>query len=343
MRILVVGGTGFMGPHVIEHLAAAGHEVTVFHRGQHEPGLPSDVHHVHSPTAAFPVIEFPFELMAWRPEVVLHMLLMGEQDAETAVRTFRGLARRLIVCSSGDVYAAYGVLIGTENATEQPNLLSEDALLRRNLYPYRKMAKNSEDWLYHYEKILVEHVVMSDPELQGTVLRLPAVYGPGDNRRSFFPYLKRMDDGRPAILLDEAHARWRWTHGYVENVATAITRAVLDDRAAGRIYNVGEELTPSTEDRLQLLARVTGWWGRIVKVPRDLLPHHLQDGYNYSCDLAYDTARIRHEIDYQENISVEEGMRRTIADLRTHPLQVEPRGYDYTSEDAALAAHLSGT
>jgi nucleoside-diphosphate-sugar epimerase len=343
MRILVVGGTGFIGPHVVRHLVAAGHEVTVFHRGQHEPDLPRDVRHVHSPSAAFPIIEFPPELLAWRPEIVLHMVAMGERDAEAAVRTFRRLARRFVVCSSGDVYAAYGVLIGTEDPMEQSHSLSEGAPLRRNLYPYRKMAKNSDDWLYHYEKVLVERVVMSDPELQGTVLRLPAVYGPGDNRHRFFLYLKRMDDGRSAILLDRDHARWRWTHGYVENVASAIARAVLDDRAACRIYNIGEEVTPSTEERLQALIRITAWSGRIVKISHHLLPQHLQDAYNYSCDLAYDTSRIRSELGYQEHISTEEGMRRTIADLRAHPPRFDPREYDYATEDAVLAGEFHGT
>ena len=343
MRILVVGGTGFIGPHVIKQLAAAGHEVTVFHRGQHELELPSRVRHVHSPSAAFPIIEFPLELMAWRPEIVLHMVAMGERDAEAAARAFRGVARRLVVCSSGDVYAAYGVLLGTESERQQLALLSEDAPLRKNLYPYRKLTKNSDGWIYHYEKLLVEQIVMHDPELQGTVLRLPAVYGPGDKRHGFFPYLKRMEDGRLAILLDQDHARWRWTHGYVENVASAIARAVVDDRAAGRVYNVGEQVTPSTEERLQTLATIAGWRGRILKLPRQRMPQHLQDGYTYSCDLAYDTSLIRGELGYREDISVEEGMRRTVADLRAHPPDFDRREFDYATEDAVLAAHLSGT
>src|SRR4030095_12872532 len=48
--------------------------------------------------------------------------------------------------------------------------------------------------------------------LSVTVLRLPMVYGPGAHevvKRRFFTYLKRMTDGRPAILLDERTANWR--------------------------------------------------------------------------------------------------------------------------------------
>lgn len=337
MRVLVIGGTAFIGPYVVAKLATMRHEVTVFHRGEHEPNLPSSVKHVHSPSAAFPVLRFPAELVSWKPEVVVHMVAMGEQDAEAAVRTFRGVTQRLIVPSSGDVYAAYGNLIGTENETVEPGLLREDSPLRTNLYPYRKMAKDASDWLYHYDKILVEKVVMSDPDLPATVLRLPAVYGPADNRHSFFPYLKRMHDRRPAVLLDEDQARWRWTHGYVENVAGAIALAVLEDRASGRIYNVGEEFTPSIEERVRLLAQMTGWSGHVLKLPRTALPSHLRDTYNYSRDLAYDTSRIRNELGCREAISREEGMRRMIADLRAHPPAFDAAQYDYAAEDAALA------
>ena len=338
MRVLIIGGTGFIGPYVVTDLAAAGHEVTIFHRGEHEPLLPSSVRHFHGPDARYPVIKFPAELVSWQPEVVLHMVAMGEQDADAAVRTFRGVARRLVVLSSGDVYAAYGVLIGTQDAIVAPGLLKEDSPLRDNLYPYRKTARGPDDWIYHYEKILVERVVISASDPAPTILRMPAVFGPGDKRHGFFPYLKRMDDRRPAILLDEHLAHWRWTHGYVKDVAAAITLAVLDDRAANRIFNVGEQRTPTTEERLRLLSSLTGWKGEIIRLPRATLPVHLRDGYNYSCDLAYDTSRIRQDLGYKEIISAEESLRETIADLRAHPPLVDNAQFDYSSEDLALIA-----
>lgn len=39
MRLLVVGGTAFVGRHAVEAAVAAGHDVTVFHRGRTNPGL----------------------------------------------------------------------------------------------------------------------------------------------------------------------------------------------------------------------------------------------------------------------------------------------------------------
>src|SRR5262249_23710143 len=152
-----------------------------------------------------------------KPDLVLHMMAMGESDARAVVQTFKGIARRVIAISSGDVYRAYGLFMGTESGSPEPIPLTEEAPLRQAWYPYRSMAKGPDDWVSNYEKILMERVVMSDPDLPGTVLRLPAVYGPGDASYRLFAYVKRMADGRPAILLEERQARWRWTHGYVEN------------------------------------------------------------------------------------------------------------------------------
>jgi 2'-hydroxyisoflavone reductase len=46
MRILMIGGTRFIGRHVVEAARAAGHEVTVFHRGQSGRDLFPDVEHL---------------------------------------------------------------------------------------------------------------------------------------------------------------------------------------------------------------------------------------------------------------------------------------------------------
>jgi nucleoside-diphosphate-sugar epimerase len=47
MRALVVGGTGPTGPHVVRCLLERGHDVTIFHRGAHEPPDLPGVEHVH--------------------------------------------------------------------------------------------------------------------------------------------------------------------------------------------------------------------------------------------------------------------------------------------------------
>jgi 2'-hydroxyisoflavone reductase len=43
LNILVLGGTGFIGPHLVRHAVARGHRVTIFTRGRHDAELPASV------------------------------------------------------------------------------------------------------------------------------------------------------------------------------------------------------------------------------------------------------------------------------------------------------------
>jgi hypothetical protein len=47
-----------------------------------------------------------------------------------------------------------------------------------------------------YDKIPVEHAIMRDPGLPGTVLRLPMIYGLGDYVRRLHPIVERIDANR---------------------------------------------------------------------------------------------------------------------------------------------------
>jgi nucleoside-diphosphate-sugar epimerase len=287
MNVVVIGGTRFIGAHVVRQLVDHGHSVTVYHRGQHEADLPPNVRHVRRAEAAMPVRSYPDELLTPRPDVVIHMMAMGEADALAAVQFFRGHTARMLWISSGDVYRAYGRFTGSEPGPLETGLLSEVSPLRTMLYPYRDPAKPPHDVANIYEKILVERAALGDPDLPGTVLRLPKVYGPGYNADLATVYGFRN------------HPQWRWTHGYVENVAVAIVLAALHPAAAGRIYNVGEKHTPTVAERL-------------ARLPESSVPINSDTSFNFEQDIAYDTTRIRRELGYGELADEEEAMRRTV-------------------------------
>jgi nucleoside-diphosphate-sugar epimerase len=356
MRILILGGTKFVGPHVVRQLAAHGpnlgqrHEITIFHRGVTETELPDGVRHIHGDFASFD--EHLDELKRLRPEVVLDMVPFREEDA-ARVKAFAGVARRAVVISSQDVYRAFGRLWRTEPGPPDPVPLTEDSPLRE------KLSNAGLD----YNKTAIETAVMDDPNLPATILRLPATYGLGDDKHRLFPYLKRMDDERPAILLDEAHAAWRWSRGYVEDVAHAIALAVTDERAAGRIYNVAYSETLSEAEWVQAIARVNGLVGadlgvrptqstrleagtarrsnvEVIALPSDQLPESLRrDMLDFTQQYEVDSTRIRRELGYSEKVPFAEALRRTIAWERANPPeQISPEDFDYAAEDAALAA-----
>jgi nucleoside-diphosphate-sugar epimerase len=330
MRLLVVGGTKFIGPRVVGRLAEAGHEVVVFHRGRAETKLPEGVGRILGDRRDLG--DFTGEFRRFAPEVVLDMIPMNEGDARDLVGVFRGISRRIVAISSQDVYRAYDRVTRRDPGPPDAIPLSEEAPLREKLYPYELEGVEG------YEKILVEGVVMGDPELPGTILRLPAVYGPGDYQHRLFEYVRRMDDGRPAILLGEDMSSWCWTHGYVEDVAHAITLAVGDERAGGRIYNVGEPDPPSWAEWVGEIGRAAGWGGEVVAVPENLLPEHLDWGLDTEQHWVVGTERIRRELGYRETVSRDVALRSTVEWERAHPPErVDPTSFDYAAEDAALA------
>lgn len=339
MRILVIGGTRFMGPYIVRSLHNAGHEVTVFHRGKTTGELPAGVKKIQGDRQQLP--QYAEELRRIAPEVVLDMMALVEEDAQEVMEIFTGIARRVVTISSQDVYRAFGRVNGKEAGPADPSVITEDSPLRENLYPYRGSEHNRGEgrWKDNYDKILVERVVMSNPHLPGTILRLPAVYGPGDHQHRMFNYIKHMDDGRPVILLDEAEAHWRWTHGYVENVADAITLAVLDERASGRIYNVGDPFALSMEELVKKIGETIGWKGRVVLAPAGTLPEPLRWGVNAAQDVVVDSSRIRQELGYSERVPLDTAMKRTVEWERAHPPEtIDPGEFDYAREDSLLAA-----
>ena len=340
MRILIIGGTRFMGPYIVKNLHAAGHEVSLFHRGQTSAELPEGVHEILGDRDH--LAEHADELRRLAPDVVLDMIVWHEQHARDLMETFAGVARRAVVVSSMDVYQAFGRVNGHEGGEVDLSPITEDSPLRENLYPYRSEKPRAEDdperWRDEYDKIPAERVVMSHPTLPGTILRLPAVYGPGDYQHRMFPYLKRMLDGRPAILLEEDVATWRWGHGYVENVVDAIVLAVTDERASERIYNVGEPFALSMAERVEQIAKAANWQGRIVILPSERMPSGMRWEINAAQHVIADTSRIRQELGYDERIDPTEAFRRTIAWERDNPpAQIDSNTFDYEAEDNLLA------
>jgi nucleoside-diphosphate-sugar epimerase len=244
------------------------------------------------------------------------------------VTTFRGIAGRLVVISSVDVYRAYGVFTGLEQGQPEPVPIKENDPLRKILYPYRSRSVPGDD-LYDYEKILVERLVMGEGSFSATVLRLPMVYGPGDNGHRLAPYLRRMVDGRPAILVNERMARWRCPRGYVEDVAAAAL-TVQNPAAAGKVYNVAEPGAFAEAEWIAKIAAVFGWDGRVIAVPEAKMPV----GFNTRQDLVVDATRIRTELHFQEVAAADDTLRATIR-WEQHHLAEQP--VDYQAEDALLA------
>jgi uncharacterized protein YbjT (DUF2867 family) len=111
-------------------------------------------------------------------------------------------------------------------------------------------------------------------------------------------------------VLSEQEARWRWSRGYVANVAAAIVAALTDPLAAGRTYNVGEPDALPQATWLQRVAAVANLDTTVRTSPNaeqsDAPP------FNWAYSMALDTRRIRTELKFAEEISHPQALVRSV-------------------------------
>jgi nucleoside-diphosphate-sugar epimerase len=341
MKILLIGGNGFIGLPLIAELHRAGCDLAVLHRRPEDSSLPADILQIRGDRSRLP--DYQNELRRFSPDVIIDLILSSGEQARELISLADGFTRRVVALSSMDVYRAWGVLHGSEPGPIEPLPISEDSALRtvRQLYPPEtvRMMQGIFSWVdERYDKVSVEEEIMKDPAIPGTILRLPMIYGPRDRLHRLFPVIKRVADGRSSMLLPEDFATWRGPRGYIENIAHAIALAATSDRAAGRIYNVCEEPTPSELAWRTRIAQEMRWSGEFVTLPKDRTPKHLWFPGNADQHVVVTSDRIRRELGYQEPVSIEESLRRTIAwQQQNPPATIDPRQFDYEAEDAALA------
>ena len=337
MKILLIGGSGFIGPPTITALQKGGHKLTVFHRGK--TPAPAGVEEIlgdrrflqdHQP-----------EFRQQRFDVVVDFVLSSGRQAQQLMDTFRGIAGRVVALSSMDVYRAWGVFYKMEPGGLQELPLREESELRTSRITYPPEALKRTQSIYgwideEYDKIPVEQAVLSDHKLPGTILRLPMIYGPGDPAHRFHPVLKRMDDGRKHIIFADDVAAIRTPRGYVEDVGAAVALAATSPHAAGRVYNVCEAESFGELDWARKIAAATNWSGEFVVLPHDGAPKHLLWPGNTAQHVVASSERIRKELGYRELLPREEAIRRTIEWERVNPPADPITQFDYAAEDEAL-------
>jgi UDP-glucose 4-epimerase len=168
VRVVVLGGTRFIGRATVEELAAAGDELLLVHRGELEPDDLPHVDHLHCDRAG--LARHRSELTSFRPDAVVDFRALSRADAEVALQALPDVKRRVVI-SSIDVYRAFGAL--NDSRETDPVPLDEESPVRAERYPYRGKVPDRDD----YDKLDVEDVYLPSG---ATVLRLPMVYGEHD-------------------------------------------------------------------------------------------------------------------------------------------------------------------
>ena len=229
MRVIVLGGTRFIGRAIVEELAAAGNEVLIVHRGQLEPADMPPVQHLHADR--MDLADHRRDLVAFMPDAAVDCRALTRTDTEAVVNALPG-DLRLVVISSVDVYRAFGALNNGRETDPVP--LYEDSPVRPERYPYRGKMPGMDE----YDKLDVEEVYLARG---ATSVRLPMVYGEHDYQKREEFILRRVRAGRSRIPFGAG--MWLACRGYVRDIARGVHLVLGHPEAAGHVLNLCEDRT----------------------------------------------------------------------------------------------------
>jgi nucleoside-diphosphate-sugar epimerase len=271
MRVLVLGGTGYVGRRITERLVARGDEVVVVSRGRLQPGVLGQVEHVALDRKDRTAFEAAFQRD--RFDAVIDNIAYEREDAESAQRAFRGRAGQYLCTSSVAVYDRASLmrpLLETDAVLSQmPGASDTDAAA---FHPTRGQA-------YAVGKRQAElALVEGGTDLPFTALRAPIVVGPDDRTERIWWFVQRLRDGGPLVIPD-------WGPGRVFQVVSADDLAQAFVAAAGnpsaycKAYNIAQPDVFSAESWIETFAMALGVTSEGVRIPESLLGPAGLDGY----------------------------------------------------------------
>jgi len=322
MRVIVLGGTRFVGRAIAETLAAEGHAVLVAHRGINEPADLRNVEHLHADRGEWP--RHAAELAAFGADAAVDVSAANGPDALAALAALPpGIA--LVALSSVDVYRAYEAL--RRGTATDPVPLTEKSPLRTTRHI------DGSKW----ENLDVERAYL---KAGATILRLGVVYGEHDYQHRFEPVLRRVRAGRPRLPI--GGGGFLWSRVYAGDVARAVLAALETGRGTGHCLNIVEDQTAPMRLFYEQVISAAGADLDLVRVSDAALPPDLEITGTPSQHLLVSPAKAREVLGWHA-IADPQVLRRAVAWHLGNP----PRDADanFAADDNALAerSRLAGS
>jgi nucleoside-diphosphate-sugar epimerase len=242
MEIFVTGGTGFTGAALVERLLADGHVVNVL---DNKPGLIADKLTAAGANVHYGSITDRAEVAAaiGNPEVVMHLAAaFRETGAPDALyksvnvdgtrivveESIRVGARKLVYCSTQGVHGHIANPPGDETSPIAPA-------------DYYQQTK------FEGELVLDE---FENANIEFTILRPTAIYGPGDPERFVMIYRRAKKGFFPIFGSGQTY----YHPVYIDNLVDAFVLAMEQGKGAGEAYIIADEEYFSIRDLVRLVA-----------------------------------------------------------------------------------------
>lgn len=299
MKILVTGGAGFIGSHLVDRLLLEGHEVAVV------DNLSTGKRQNLNRAATFYKMDIQSGSLERvyrkeRPILVIHLAAQMDVRRSVADPVFDATVnilgtlnvlqqavahgtRKVVFASSGG--AIYG---------EQDLFPAPESHPTRPASPYGISKLTGEHYLAYFEQV---------SGLQYVSLRFANVYGPRQDPEGeagvIAIFTQKLLGGEQPVI--NGNGRQTRDFVFVEDVAEAIL-AVMGKEVRGT-YNVGTGVETSVNDLFQMLADL---------VRPGCKPVHGPAKKGEQARSVIDSAKLRREFGWEPRISLKEGLTRTV-------------------------------
>jgi nucleoside-diphosphate-sugar epimerase len=310
VRVLVVGGTAFLGSFVVDELLRRRHQVAVLGAEAGEfggpvgrlDGLPSDGRALREAVGS------------WQPEGVIDLVHDGPAQAASVAGACAGRVARSVHISTGAVYGRSPVCPVGEETEVRAQASEEEAQIAADMLVLGAAGRG---------------------ELPAVVIRLAHLYGPRDPRCGEWFFARRALENRARIAVPDGglHICHR---GFVQNMAWGIAQALSAPRAVGQVYNLGEEKLYTLAQLALGVARALDYKWEIYSVPGNLW------STPYAHTSFFDLRKARSQLRYQDRMIPRDGLELTLAWLCQNPRGEDwrwpgiERPFDYQREDELI-------
>lgn len=184
-RLLILGGTGFIGPNMVRYAVARGHQVTIFTRGRTKSDIPGVEHLIGDRNDDHSALEG----RTW--DVVLDNNSRDYRWVRTSTELLKSAARHYILISSISVYD--NEMLGYD---DKDTVLASPVIGES----FRRVGPPA-DWVegdeapYGFTKALAEDAVHQVFAGRSTIVRPGLIVGPGDPTDRFTYWPVRLDEG----------------------------------------------------------------------------------------------------------------------------------------------------
>jgi UDP-glucose 4-epimerase len=309
MKVLITGGAGFIGSHVVDAVVRAGHEPRIFDL------IPSPHHHPDEFDTFLGDLTDPQAVAhaARGCDVIAHLAAIADvgqvaADPLYAERVNSGGTANVLEAArlEGVQHVVYASTIWVYDGCEDYDVVDEDTPLQLPRHPYTA------------QKLAGEQYCTSYAELYGidyTILRFGIPYGPRARPAAVIPsFFKNALAGRPLTIAGGGKQSRRFT--YVGDIARAVALAAAAPEAHNRVYNVASGETVTI---LELATAVSGIVG-----DTDILHTEGRAGDFRGAEIS--SARALNELGWRASTGMDEGLSLYYGWLETEAADPDPVG-----------------